>query len=67
EKIDVQNKVQLAIYDILGREITLLVNEQQSSGTYKVVFNGSNLSSGVYLYALKVGNYIETKKLLLLE
>lgn len=67
DQIDVRNKVQLAIYDILGREITLLVNEQQSSGTYKVVFKGSNLSSGVYLYALKVGNYIETKKLLLLE
>jgi hypothetical protein len=59
--------VTLKVYDILGREIATLVNEEQKAGNYKVEFNGANLSSGVYFYQLRAGNYTATKKLLLLK
>ena len=61
------SNVELKIYDILGREITTLVNEKQNSGNYKVIFDASNLSSGVYYYQLKIGRFTETKKMLLLR
>jgi hypothetical protein len=60
-------KVSLKIYDILGKEITTLVNEQLRPGSYEVMFDGSNLPSGVYFYQLRAGDYIETKKLILLK
>lgn len=59
--------VTLDVYDILGRNVTNLVNEGKTSGNYKVEFNGSNLSSGVYFYRLQAGNYSDTKKFLLLK
>ncbi|MFH1195560.1 MAG: T9SS type A sorting domain-containing protein [bacterium] len=59
--------VTLIIYDILGREITTLVNEYKSPGTYEVEFDGANLPSGVYFYQLKCGNFTETKKLVLIK
>ena len=59
--------VNLAIYDVLGNELTTLVNEEQGSGTYKVQFDASNLSSGVYYYQLKSGNFVEIKKMLLMK
>lgn len=49
--------VQLKVYDVLGREIAVLVNENQAPGNYRVEFNGSNLSSGVYFYKLSAGSY----------
>ena len=57
----------LKIYDILGNEITTLVNEQKSPSTYEVEFNGEGLTSGIYFYKLSVGNYSETKKMLLMK
>jgi len=62
-----QVNVTLKVYDILGREVATLVNEQQKKGRYKVVFNASKLSSGVYLYRLSAGNYSETKKMILIR
>ena len=59
--------VSLKIYDILGREITTLINEVKTAGIYKVNFDASNLSSGVYFYKLTAGNFIETKKMILLR
>jgi len=59
--------VTLKINDLLGREISTLVNKFQNQGSYKVEFNGSNLSSGVYFYRLKFNSKILTKKLLLLR
>ena len=59
--------VQLKVYDILGKKIQTLVNEQLQPGTYEVTFDGSNLPSGVYFYKLSAGNYTETKKLVLLK
>jgi len=59
--------VTLKIFDLLGREITTLVNEEKPVGTYKVNWDASNLSSGVYYYQLKTGNFISTKKMILLK
>jgi len=59
--------VQLKIYDMLGREVATLVNEQKQPGNYTITFDGSNLSSGVYYYQLKTRGFIMTKKMLLLQ
>ena len=59
--------VTLKIYDLLGREISTLVNKFQNQGNYRVEFNSSNLSSGVYFYRLKFNGKILTKKFLLLR
>lgn len=57
----------LVVYDILGREIATLVNEEKPAGDYEVQFNGEGLSSGMYFYTLKAGNYSDTKKMILLR
>jgi len=57
----------LIIYDILSREVTTLVNENLSPGTYEIEWNGSNFPSGVYFYKLETENYSNTKKLILLK
>jgi|WetSurMetagenome_2_1015567.scaffolds.fasta_scaffold37114_2 photosystem II stability/assembly factor-like uncharacterized protein len=59
--------VLLKIYDALGREIETLVNEEQSAGTYEIMFNASQYPSGVYFYKLEAGSYSETKKMLILK
>ena len=59
--------VMLKVYDILGREVTTLVNEQQRAGYYKTSFRPSRLASGVYFYRLQVGSFVDTKKLLLVK
>ncbi|HEY5123287.1 MAG TPA: YCF48-related protein [Ignavibacteria bacterium] len=67
---DVKRKtsdVKLIIYDILGKEIIVLVNEQLKPGIYESTFDGSNLPSGVYFYQLKTGNFLENKKMLLIK
>ena len=55
----------LIIYNELGKEVSTLVNETKSAGTYEVEFNASNLSSGVYYYKLQAGSFTETKKMIL--
>ena len=57
----------LRAYDLLGREVATLVNEEKSAGTYTVAFDGSSLSSGVYFYRLKAGHFIQTLRMLLLR
>ncbi len=59
--------VTLKIYDILGNEVATLINKQQQAGAYRVNFNAGNLSSGVYFYELKTGNFVNTKKMILLR
>ena len=59
--------VMLKIYDVLGRQITTLVNEEKPAGNYTLEFDGSNLPSGVYFYQIHAGDFIETKKMLLLK
>jgi hypothetical protein len=59
------SRVQLKIYDVLGNEVSTLVNEYKSAGSYEVEFNANNLSSGVYFYRLQVGTYVQSKKMIL--
>jgi hypothetical protein len=66
-QILVAGNVTLKVYDFLGREVSTIVNERKSSGTYEVKFDGSNLSSGVYLYQLSSGSFVDSKKFILLK
>ena len=59
--------VSLKVYDILGQEVSVLVNENRSAGVYEMRFDGTNLASGVYFYRLTAGAFVETRKLLLLR
>ena len=59
--------VKLIVYDILGRIITTLVNEKLNAGSYKVDFDGSDLSSGVYFYKLEAGSFVQTRAMILLK
>ncbi len=61
------SSVKLMIYDVLGREVATLVNEAQSQGHYKVTFDAGGFASGVYYYRLSAGNYLESKKMILLR
>jgi len=59
--------VQLKVYDIMGREVKTLVNANQKPGEYEVEFNVRDFSSGIYFYQIKSGEYISTKKMILLK
>lgn len=59
--------VTLKVFDVLGREVSILVSETQNAGSYKVKYNGKNLSSGIYFYQLNAGEFSSTKKLNLLQ
>jgi hypothetical protein len=59
--------VTLSVFDIMGREVATLVNEQLAPGTYETTFDGSNLSSGTYFYKLTSGDFSATKRLTLLK
>ncbi len=59
--------VSLKVYDILGREVATLVNEEKPVGSFVVEFNASNLPSGIYFYTLKAGDFVKTKKMILLK
>jgi len=59
--------VSLKVFDVLGREIETLVDQKQMAGTYQVIFNGNNLSSGIYFYRLIVNDdIIDTRKMVYL-
>ncbi len=60
-------RVTLKVYDVLGRKVATLVDKFQRAGNYSVTFNASNLSSGIYYYRLKAGNFVEMKKMILLK
>jgi len=57
----------LRIYNILGKEIITLINKELSSGEYEVNLDGSKLASGVYFYQLKIGSFVETKRMILMK
>jgi len=59
--------LQLKVYDVLGKEVVALVNEKKSSGVYEVEFDASELTTGIYFYTLSSGNFVQTKKMLLLK
>jgi hypothetical protein len=57
----------LKVYDLLGREVAMLVNEEKTPGTYKVTFDAAELASGVYFYRLQTSGFVATKKLMLVK
>ena len=59
--------VSLKVYDVLGREIKILVNEIRPAGIYKIEFNGSNFASGVYFYRIEAGDFVQTKRMVLIK
>jgi hypothetical protein len=52
---------------VLGKEVVTLMNEEKNAGTYEVNFNASALSSGVYFYKLEAGNFVQTRKMVLMK
>ncbi|MDT3695064.1 MAG: M14 family zinc carboxypeptidase [Ignavibacterium sp.] len=64
--------VTLKVYDVLGNEVSVLVNEEKSAGEYEIEFNsysagGNNIASGIYFYQLQTDNFIQTKKMILIQ
>ncbi len=59
--------VVIEVFDMLGNEVSTLVNEEKEKGVYSVSFDASNFASGIYFYRLQTGNFVETKKMLLLK
>lgn len=57
----------IKVYDLIGREIKTLVSEEKNAGKYSVMFNGSNLPSGIYIYKIKAGSFVKSCKMLLLK
>ncbi len=66
-QIPTANRVQLKLYDLLGQEVATLFDDVQEPGGYRIVFDAKGLASGVYLYRLQAGSYVDTKKFLLLK
>jgi CubicO group peptidase (beta-lactamase class C family) len=66
-QLPVNGHISLKVFDMLGREVASLVNEEKLAGSYEVTLNGNQLSSGVYYYQLKSANFIQTKKLELIK
>jgi len=60
-------KVKITVYDILGREIAALVNQQLQPGTYEVDFDGTNFASGVYFYNIRAGEFMHSRKMVLIK
>jgi hypothetical protein len=61
------SRVELRLYDILGHEVTTLVNEKQTAGHHSLRFDASGLASGVYFYRLRAGEFTQTRRMLLLR
>ncbi|MGH2574805.1 MAG: T9SS type A sorting domain-containing protein, partial [Ignavibacteria bacterium] len=59
--------VKIAVFDILGREVQVLVNEYKKTGSYSLLLNATGMASGVYFYTIKAGDFTDTKKMLLLK
>lgn len=66
-QVPANSHITIKIFDAIGNEIATLVNEYKPAGSYEVKFNGSKLSSGVYFYQMKAGNFSATKKLIIMK
>jgi hypothetical protein len=65
--LPVRSHVRVAVFNTLGQQVAVLQNGEQEAGYHEVKFDGSKLASGVYLYRMQAGSYVETKKLLLVR
>ncbi|MFX1355233.1 MAG: T9SS type A sorting domain-containing protein, partial [Promethearchaeota archaeon] len=61
------NEVKLCIYNLLGQRVATLVNERKRAGCHQLEWDASNMASGAYLYRLEAGDYVETKKMILMR
>jgi hypothetical protein len=59
--------ITIKVYDVLGKEVETLVNENKPVGNYSVEFNSIKSSSGIYFYRMQAGSFVDTKKLILLK
>ncbi len=66
-KIRKEGNVYLSVFNLVGKEISVLVNEYQQPGEYEVEFNASDLPSGIYLYKLEINGYVSVKRMTLLR
>ena len=66
-ELPITNFVSVKVYNALGNEVTTLVNEKQNAGRYSVEFSGESLPSGIYFYKLEAGDFVETKRMVLLK
>ncbi|MDR3666001.1 MAG: FISUMP domain-containing protein [Ignavibacteriaceae bacterium] len=66
-QVPINIQVKIKVFDALGREVSTLVNEVKQAGIYEVILNGKGLASGIYYYQMKAGNFIGTKKIILIK
>jgi hypothetical protein len=59
--------VTMKVYDVLGNEVAILINEERLAGRYEVEFDGNSLTSGIYFFRLQAGSFVETKKMILIK
>ena len=65
--LPISGYVSLKVYDLTGREVAILVNQQLEAGSHKVTFNGSNFASGIYFYRIQTGNFSQVKRMMLIK
>jgi len=65
--VSLRSNVVVKVFDILGNEIETLVNEEKQTGTYEITWYAESLPSGIYFYRLQAGNFVETKKMVLMK
>ncbi|HAP35823.1 MAG TPA: hypothetical protein DCQ28_07735, partial [Bacteroidetes bacterium] len=65
--IPTNSQVVLKVYNMLGQEVASLVNKEQQVGNYQVVFDANKLATGIYIYRIQAGSYVETKKMMLIK
>lgn len=59
--------VKISVYDILGREVKVLVNEEKTPGHYEIIFDAKNLASGIYFYTIRTAGFTQSKKMILMK
>jgi hypothetical protein len=59
--------VKIVVYDVMGREVQTVLNERLQPGTYEASFDASQLTSGVYFYKITAGDFLQTKKMLMIK
>jgi hypothetical protein len=62
-----RHHIRLSVYDLLGREVTKLIDEEMEAGWYSVIYNAEGLASGVYLYRIQTESFISTKRFIILK